>query len=46
MKMFKIFLKNIYHVWLAYEVDAVFVSCSYLNVSIDPDSLQLGGGAT
>ena len=38
----KIFL-NVYHVCLVPEVDAAFVSCSNLNVSIDPDSL--GGGA-
>ena len=45
-KCFRNFLKNnIYHVCLVPEVDAVFVSCSYLNISVDPDSLLLGGGA-
>ena len=40
---FKKIFKNVYRVCLAPEVDAAFVSCSILNVSIDPDSL--GGGA-
>ena len=44
-KCLKFFLKNVYRVCLVPEVDAAFVSCSNLNVSIDPDSLQLGGGA-